>query len=513
MSNTYTNKDLPETASYNEISRNDVVMLNGNCIVSSINIVDPIDGKINPIPSYDAVLDAAKFLSGEVSSTIADVSSTSASIESICQTIDAMSVDYSLADGSQVSIITHIGQLSGKTSIQAKSLLSSDISQLSGFVDGKVSELKHFTASSYLPLSGGALTGDLSIGRDSMLCVHGGDSIAIGNQTLCAAVSSEISLSTNAAVQKLTKSISSDFAFGYNTEANVISARVVGKTLSFSADKFTEARMISAVGIVYREEGEDKKPYLQILFKTQSGIEPVEICLPELMTLYRGIDGIDIQYDAGIGKFVVSADESICRRDDISSLNVDNTIKTGMILSSLKQENGIMSYGTAPILSSYVEGLSDYIDYALSNYNAPLSTIYGSWHIYPTDPTDPTIDELRLSTTTEAGIDKTWYAPFSNGQQLADFQELLDPYYIKFPENGTIHETVAMRKADYYILGNHINQPIQPKIQFGMLSTLDAYPLDSSLNFDSPLSTVISAVVAIRDTIKQLRDSIEHLSA
>ena len=70
-----------------------------------------------------------------------------------------------------------------------------------------------------------------------------------------------------------------------------------------------------------------------------------------------------------------------------------------------------------------------------------------------------------------------------------------------------------MRKADHYILGNHINQPIQPKIQFDMLSTLDAYPLDSSLNFDSPLSTVISAVVAIRDTIKQLRDSIEHLSA
>ena len=513
MSNTYTNKDLPETASYNEISRNDVVMLNGNCIVSSINIVDPIDGKINPIPSYDAVLDVAKFLSGEVSSTIADVSSTSASIESICQTIDAMSVDCSLVDGSQVSIITHIGQLSGKTSIQAKSLLSSDINQLSGFVDGKVGELKHFTTSNYLPLSGGILTGDLSIDRDYALCVDNSSRFVVGNQSLCALLSNELLLSTSNAISRLSIDLSNDFDFEFDRESNMISARVAGKTLAFSADKFTEAKMISAVGIVYRGEDSDKKPYLQILFKTESGIEPVEISLLELMTLYHGQNGIDIQYDSSIQKYVVSADSTVCRRTDISNIVVDNTIELGKILSSLKQENGVVSYGTAPILSSYVEGLPEYVDYALSNYNAPLSTVYGDWHIYQSDPSDPTVDELRLSTTTEAGIDKIWYAPFSNGQQLADFQELLDPYYIKFPENGRIHETVTMRKADHYILGNHINQPIQPKIQFGMLSTLDAYPLDSSLNFDSPLSTVISAVVAIRDTIKQLRDSIEHLSA
>jgi len=132
------------------------------------------------------------------------------------------------------------------------------------------------------------------------------------------------------------------------------------------------------------------------------------------MPLYDGGDGISIEYD-GHGRYEVSADESICRRSDISSINVSNSIVPGQILSSLKQENGLVSYETAPILSSYVEGLSDYVECALSNYNVPLSTIYGEWHIYPTDPTDPTIDELRLSTIIEAGVEKTWYAPFSNG--------------------------------------------------------------------------------------------------
>ena len=67
MSNIYTNKDLDAQASHGEISLNDIVMLNGNNIVSSIYITSPVDGKLNPIPSYDAVVETATYLSGQLS--------------------------------------------------------------------------------------------------------------------------------------------------------------------------------------------------------------------------------------------------------------------------------------------------------------------------------------------------------------------------------------------------------------------------------------------------------------
>jgi hypothetical protein len=44
------------------------------------------------------------------------------------------------------------------------------------------------------------------------------------------------------------------------------------------------------------------------------------------MTLYYGRDGIDIQYDVDIGKYVVSADETIARQSVIDNLSVVNAI-------------------------------------------------------------------------------------------------------------------------------------------------------------------------------------------
>ena len=62
-----------------------------------------------------------------------------------------------------------------------------------------------------------------------------------------------------------------------------------------------------------------------------------------------------------------------------------------MILSSLAQENGKISYSTMPILSSYVNGLSDYIGFALSTFNMPLSAIYTSWTTSPSSVNDKAI--------------------------------------------------------------------------------------------------------------------------
>ena len=49
-------------------------------------------------------------------------------------------------------------------------------------------------------------------------------------------------------VQTTASNLSTDlrngFSFGYNISSNVISAAVAGKTMSFSADRFTEARML-----------------------------------------------------------------------------------------------------------------------------------------------------------------------------------------------------------------------------------------------------------------------------
>ena len=230
--------------------------------------------------------------------------------------------------------------------------------------------------------------------------------------------------------------------------------------------------------------------------------------------MHYGANGIDVQYDNDRGKYCISADRTVCHLSDIEALDVGNSIAPGQILSSLKQENGLVSYGTAPILSSYVEGLSDYVEQALSNISVPLSTVYGEWHVNPPEAKDGSQLCVELSTTYESGTEKLWARLTANGEAATDFMQLHDPYcYAAFDENEAIYKTAVSRKQDCFIIGHNINQPIQPKIDFGMLSALDK-PIfdDTTLNINASLETTISAVVAIRDVLKQLRASIEHLT-
>ena len=194
-------------------------------------------------------------------------------------------------------------------------------------------------------------------------------------------------------------------------------------------------------------------------FKTEdpTAVTVLSVDLKQIMPLYDGGDGISIEYN-GHGRYEVSADESICRRSDISSMNVSNSIAPGQVLSSLKQENGLVSYGTMPILSSYVEGLSDYVEQALSNVNVPLSTVYGEWHVNPPKAKDGSQLCVELSTTYESGTEKHWARLTANGGAAADFVPLHDPYcYAAFDENEAIYKTAISRKQDCFIIGHSIN--------------------------------------------------------
>jgi hypothetical protein len=176
--------------------------------------------------------------------------------------ISSATADYAFTDGETLSVVTSLKQANGKTVVEARQLTSADVNGLPEFVDGKADTLKQYVINGYLPLSGGVVVGDLSIGRDHLLSVEDSSRLAVGNQTLCSLLSAEILLSTSTAVEKLSIDLSNDFGFGYDTVSNIISAHVAGKTLQFPASKFTEAKMISAVGVVYRGEGDAKKPYL-----------------------------------------------------------------------------------------------------------------------------------------------------------------------------------------------------------------------------------------------------------
>lgn len=144
-------------------------------------------------------------------------------------------------------------------------------------------------------------------------------------------MNNEIALSTQNSSRNISIELSNAFDFRYNPETNMISASVAGKTLAFSANKFTEARMLDSANIIYVSG----KPALQLKFKTDTASEftIVSVDLSEIMPLYNGNDGIDIEYSSG--KYQVSADSTICRRSDISSLNASNTLTTGYVLTSL----------------------------------------------------------------------------------------------------------------------------------------------------------------------------------
>ena len=135
--------------------------------------------------------------------------------------------------------------------------------------------------------------------------------------------------------------MSNDFNFIYDNDKNVLCVAVAGNIKTVSAAKFTEARMLDSVSITYA----DGKPFLELKFKTDvaDSYTVVSVDLAELMPLYVGTGGIDIRYQDKV--YQVSANSSICRRDDISNIIVTNSInEEGYILTSLTQTAGKIEY-------------------------------------------------------------------------------------------------------------------------------------------------------------------------
>ena len=285
------------------------------------------------------------------------------SIARIDEATATLTADYSLSDGADVSVITSLKQTSGKVTIEAKRLISSDVGLLDKFADAMADSLKQHTADNYLPLSGGNMAGDLSINGSKSFYVGDSNKIVISGNTLCSILSNEITLSTNTAYKNLSIQLSNDFNFIYDNDTNVLCATVAGKTQIVPAAKFTEARMLDSVNVIY----DAGKPFLQLKFKTDvaGSYTVVSVDLAELMPLYTGNDGIDIQYQDS--KYQVSADETICRRSDISALDVGNSIEEGYILTSLAQVDGKIEYKQTKLLSSHVEGLTDYVKNTIDN--------------------------------------------------------------------------------------------------------------------------------------------------
>ena len=285
------------------------------------------------------------------------------SITRIDEATAALTADYSLSDGADISVITSLKQTSGKVTIEVKKLISSDVGLLDKFADALADSLKQHAADNYLPLSGGKIAGDLSIDESKSFYVGDSNKIVISGNTLCSILSNEITLSTSTAYKNLSSQLSNDFNFIYDNDTNVLCATVAGKTQIVPAAKFTEARMLDSVSVIY----DAGKPFLQLKFKTDvaGSYTVVSVDLAELMPLYAGNDGIDIQYQDN--KYQVSADETICRRSDIYALDVGNSIEEGYILTSLTQVDGKIDYKQTKLLSSHVGGLTNYVENAIDD--------------------------------------------------------------------------------------------------------------------------------------------------
>ena len=285
------------------------------------------------------------------------------SITRIDEATAALTADYSLSDGADISVITSLKQTSGKVTIEAKKLISSDVGLLDKFVYAMADSLKQHAADNYLPLSGGKMAGDLSIDESKSFHVGDSNKIVVNGNTLCSILSNEITLSTSTAYKNLSSQLSNDFNFIYDNDTNVLCAIVAGKTQIVPAAKFTEARMLDSVNVIPFPG----KTILELRFKTDvaGSYTVVSVDLAELMPLYVGNNGIDIQYKDS--KYEVSANSSICRRDDISSIIVKNSITEGYILSSLTQNAGKIEYTQAKLLSSHVGGLTNYVENAIAS--------------------------------------------------------------------------------------------------------------------------------------------------
>lgn len=351
--------------------------------------------------------------------------------------------------------------------------------------------------SSYLPLSGGNLTGNLSIINS--------DSLYVGQNTLCTTLSNEITLSTSSAINKLSTDLSIDFSFGYNTNDNIISARVAGNTMWFSANKFTEASMLSTVKLDI-EAGTGNR-ILWLYFKTESGINAVSVDLNEIMPLYQGGDGIDIHFLDS--HYVVNADNTIARLSTITKLDAEYK-GAGKILTALYQTDGLISAEFATIMSNDVSCLEEYVNNAVSTYIIPLSTSYG-WN---SDPLYYNSTPIVIHETIDTNTGTMYATPYCNNIPLASEVPFTEEYqsvvWQIFNTGIQLTGLTATRKDDYYILGNNFNRPIQPKLDFGVLSSLDFYPL-SNVNEDSDMSVLISAVISMRDMLSSLKNAVEQI--
>lgn len=427
-------------------------------------------------------------------------------ISAIRLSANNLSANYDLHNGSNISIITSVNQANGQISLSAKRLVSSDIGELKGFVDDTAYSLKKYADDSFLPLSGGILIGDLKIDNKN-LSIANSNSLYIGENTLCAALSNEITLSTQTTYANLSTALSVGFDLTYNRDTNMLSVVVAGNNKSLDMSKFTEASMLSTVKLYI--EASTGNRVLVLYFKTESGISPVSVDLNDIMPLYEGVDGIDISFVDN--KYHVAANNTIARLSTINALDAEFYPHRGHMLTAIHQTDGLISAEFDQMLSSDISGLEEYVNHAVSSYVIPLSTSY-DWNANPRY-----YNSIAIEIKERKDIAGNMFAtPFVNNEPIAIEKGFNGEYPIvewnsgDFASGISIDYLSAIRKDDYYILGNNFERPIQRNIDFNSLSILDTYPL-SSVNEDSDISTLISAVMSMKEMLTSLRNSIEQI--
>lgn len=330
-----------------------------------------LDSKIQSIEESIDALDANTQLNivellGKIDKNANDISGIGRKIN------DANSVALLTSD-TATSVITNFIQSTGKVTLSAKQLLSSDVSKLDGFVNDKIDNTKTYVASHYLPLSGGNITGELS--ANSLSVKDSVKNIKVGNSELCALLKNEFTALSSGTAANIRDSLD----FKYDTDENKITLSIAGKESYINASRFTEAKMLYRVEI----NTGTGAPVLWLYFKVENGIDEVSVSLSSITRLYGPGNGIDVQLDRG--QYIISADDTICRRDDISALDCIDRFGgyNNRIITELKQENGLISYTTADLRTSNVGGLEDYNSLtqfvgSLSGNNGVISALSNS---------------------------------------------------------------------------------------------------------------------------------------